>query len=88
MTCPFHYYIRRNSQGKGGDNEGAAAGVGADEFPHGVDLVFTHVALVGCDADFLIYPGQPAAFLYVAVHSLVCVAGKGFVVLEKERVFS
>ena len=39
MAGPLHYDVRRNAQGEGIDDEGAAAGVGADQLPLGLDLV-------------------------------------------------
>ena len=64
------------------DDEGAAAGVGANQLPLGLDLVGADVALVGGDADFLIDTGEYARFLDVAVHRLVGVVREGFAVLE------
>ena len=51
MPGPFHYHIRGNPQGEGVDDEGAAAGVGTDQFPFGLDLVGADVALVGGDSN-------------------------------------
>ena len=33
MARPFHHDIRRDAEGEGVDDEGAATGMGADEFP-------------------------------------------------------
>ncbi len=51
MAGPFHHDVRGDAQGQGVDDEGAAAGVGTDEFPLGLDLVGADVALVGGDAN-------------------------------------
>ena len=56
--------------------------MGTDEFPLRLDLVGSDVALVGGDADLLIDTGQFAQLFDVAVHRLVGVVRKGFVVLE------
>ena len=82
MTGPFHHDVRGDAKGEGIDDEGAAAGVGADEFPLRLDLVGSDVALVGGDADFLVYTGQLAQLLDVAVHRLIRVVRQGLVVLE------
>ena len=83
MTGPFHHDVRGDAKGEGIDDEGAAAGVGADEFPLGLDLVGADVTLVGGDADLLIDTGQLAQLLDVAVHRLVGVVRKGLVVFER-----
>ncbi len=82
MAGPFHDDVGGDAHGEGVDDEGAAASVGADEFPLGLDLVGADVALVGCDADLLVDTGQTAEFLDVAVHRLVGVVRQGFAVLE------
>ena len=82
MAGPFHHDVRSDAQGQSVDDEGAAAGVGADEFPLGLDLVGSDVALVGGDADLLIDTGQLAQFFDVAVHRLIRVVRQGLVVLE------
>ena len=82
MTGPFHHDVGGDAHGQGVDDEGAAAGVGADEFPLGLDLVGADVALVGGDADFLIDTGQLAQLLDVAVHRLVGIVRQGLAVLE------
>ena len=82
MAGPFHHDVGRDAEGQGVDDEGAAAGVGADEFPLGLNLVGADVALVGGDADFLVYTGQLAQLLDVAVHRPVGVVRQGLVVLE------
>lgn len=82
MAGPFHHDVRGDAEGQGVDDEGAAAGMGADELPLGQDLVGADVALVGGDADFLIDTGQLAQPLDVAVHRLVGVVRQGLVVLE------
>ena len=58
MTGPFHHDVRDDAKGEGIDDEGAAAGVGADEFPLGLDLIRADVTLVGGDADLLIDTGE------------------------------
>ena len=82
MTGPFHHDVRGDAEGEGIDDEGTSAGVGADEFPLGLDLVGADVALVGGDADLLIDAGELAQLLDVAVHRLVGVVRQGLVVLE------
>ena len=82
MAGPFHHDVRGDAEGEGIDDEGAAAGVGADQFPLGLDLVGADVALVGGDADFLIDTGELAQLLDVAVHRLVGIVRQGLVVLE------
>ena len=47
MTGPFHHDVRGDAEGEGVDDEGAAAGVGANEFPLGLDLVGADVVLEG-----------------------------------------
>ena len=49
VTGPFHDDIGRDAHGEGIDDKGAATGVGADQFPLGLDLVSVDVALVGGD---------------------------------------
>ncbi len=51
VAGPFHHDVRGDAQGEGIDDEGAATGVGTDEFPLGLDLVGSDVALVGGDAN-------------------------------------
>ena len=46
MACPFHHDVRRDAQGQGGDDESATSGVGADEFPLGMDFVGSDISLV------------------------------------------
>ena len=82
MAGPLHHDVRGDAEGEGIDDEGAAAGVGADEFPLRLDLVGADVALVGSDANLLIDSGEFAQFLDVAVHRLVGVVREGFAVLE------
>ena len=82
VAGPFHHDVRRDAEGQGVYNESATAGVGADEFPLGLDLVGADVAFVGGDADFLIDAGELAQLLDVAVHRLVGIVRKGLVVLE------
>ena len=82
MAGPFHHDVGRDTEGQGVDDEGAAAGVGADQFPLGLDLVGADVALVGGNADFLIDAGELAQLLDVAVHGLIRVVRQGLVVLE------
>ena len=82
MTGPFHDDVGGDAHGEGADDDGAAAGVGADEFSLGLDLVGANVALVGGDADFLVDTSQAAQLLDVAVHRLVGVVREGFAVLE------
>lgn len=57
MAGPFHDDVRGDAHGEGVDDEGAATGVGSDEFPLGLDFVGAYVALVGGDADLLIDTG-------------------------------
>ena len=68
MAGPFHHDVRRDAEGQGVDDEGAATGVGADEFPLGLDLVGADVALVGGDADLFIDASEAAKLLDVTVH--------------------
>ena len=82
VAGPFHHDVRGDAEGEGVDDEGAAAGVGADEFPLGLDLVGADVALVGGHADLLIDAGEFAKLLDVAVHRLVGVVRQGLAVLE------
>ena len=56
--------------------------MGADEFPLGLDLVGSDVALVGGDANLLIDTRELAQLLDVAVHRLVGIVRQGLVVLE------
>ena len=83
MACPFHHDVRRDAQGQGGDDESAASGVSADEFPLGMDLVSTDIALVGRNADLLIDTGESAEFLDVPVHSLIGIVRQGLIVIER-----
>jgi len=71
VAGPFHHDVRSDAQGQSVDDEGAATGVGADQFPLGLDLVGANVALVGGDADFLIDTGQLAQLLDVATAKVV-----------------
>ena len=82
VAGPFHDDVGGDAHGKGVDDEGAAAGVGSDEFPLGLDLVGADVALVGGDANLLIDTGEFTQILDVAVHRLVGVVRQGLVVLE------
>ena len=82
MAGPFHHDVRRDAEGEGIDDKGAAAGVSADELPLGLDLVGADVALVGGDANLFIDAGELAQLLDVAVHCLVGIVRKGLVVLE------
>ena len=51
MASPLHHDVGRDAKGQGVNDEGAATGVGADEFPLGLNLVAADVALVGSDAN-------------------------------------
>ena len=82
MAGPFHHDVRSDAQGQSVDDEGAAAGVGADEFPLGLDLVGSDVALVGGDANLLIDTSEFAQLLDVAVHRLVGVVRQGLALLD------
>ena len=82
VAGPFHDDVGNAAHGEGVNDEGAAIGVGVDEFPLGLNLVAADVALVGGDADFLVYTGQLAQLLDVAVHRLVGVVREGLAVLE------
>ena len=82
MACPFHHDVRRDAQGQGGDDESATSGVGADEFPLGMDFVGSDISLVGRDADFFIDTGEFAQFLDITVHRLIGIVRQGLVVLE------
>ncbi len=82
MAGPFHHNVRGDAEGQGVDDKGAAASVGADQLPLGLDLIGADVALVGGDADLLIDTGQLAQFFDVAVHRLIRVVRQGLVVLE------
>ncbi len=82
VAGPFHHDVRGDAEGQGVDDEGAATGVGADQFPLGLDLVGADVAFVGGDADFLIDAGELAQLLDVAVHRLVGVVRQSLVILE------
>ena len=82
MACPFHHDVRGDTEGKGVDDEGTAAGVGANQLPFGLDLVGADVALVGGDADLFIDAGAFAQLLDVAVHRLVGVVRQGLSILE------
>ena len=57
-----------DAHGGGMDDEGAAAGVGADQFPLGLDLVGADVALVGGDTNLFIDTSEFAQLLDIAVH--------------------
>ncbi len=82
MASPFHHDVRGDAEGQGVYDEGAAAGMGADELPLGLDLVGVDVTLIGCYADLLIDTCQLAQLFDVAVHRLVGVVRQGLVVLE------
>ena len=82
VAGPFHHDVRGDAEGEGVDDEGAAAGVGADEFPLRLDLVSSDVSLVGGDANLLIDSGEFTQLLDVAVHRLVGIVREGLVVLE------
>ena len=81
MAGPFHHDIRRDADGKGVDYEGAAAGVGADEFPFRMNLILAFIAFVGCDSDFLVNSGKLAQLFDIAVHRLVGVNRKGIIII-------
>ena len=49
MAGPFHHDVRGDTEGQGVDDEGAATGVGADEFPLGLDIVGADVASMWMD---------------------------------------
>ena len=66
MASLLHHDVGRDAKGQGVDDEGAAAGMGTDEFPLGLDLVGADVALVGGDADLLIDTGEFAQLIDVA----------------------
>ena len=51
MAGPFHHDVGGDTHREGVYDEGAAAGVGTDQFPLRLDLVSADVALVGGDAD-------------------------------------
>ena len=82
MAGPFHHDVRGDAQGQSIDDEGAAAGMGADALPLRLDLVGSDVALVGGGADFFVDTGELAQLLDVAVHRLVGIVRQGLVVFE------
>ena len=45
MAGPFHHDVGRDTEGQGVDDEGAAAGVGADQLPFRLDLVGADVEI-------------------------------------------
>ena len=63
MAGPFHHDVRGDAEGQGVDDEGAAAGMGADELPLGQDLVGADVALVGGDTNLFIDTSEFAQLL-------------------------
>ena len=81
MAGPFHHDIRWDAKGEGVDDEGAAAGVGADELPFRMNFILAFIAFVGCDANFLINAGKLAQLFDIAVHRLVGVNRKGIIIL-------
>ena len=83
MARTFHHDVRWYTERQGGNDESATSGVSADEFPLGMDLVSTDIALVGRNADLLIDTGESAEFLDVPVHRLVCVVRQGLIVIER-----
>ena len=68
MPSPFHHDVQRDSQGQGGDDEGATSGVGADQFPLGMNLVGSDGLLIGCNVYFLTDSGESSQFLDIAIH--------------------
>ena len=82
MAGPLHYNVGRDAERQGIDDEGAAAGVGADQFPLGLDLVGADVALVGGDTNLFIDTSEFAQLLDVAVHRLIRVIRQGLALLD------
>ena len=58
VAGPFHHDIRRDAEGEGVDDEGTAAGMGADEFPFRMNFILALIAFVGRDSDFLVNAGK------------------------------
>ena len=82
VAGPFHNDVGRDAEGQGVDDEGAAAGMGSDQLPLGLDLVGADVALVGGDTNLFIDTSEFAQLLDISVHRLVGVVRQGLVVLE------
>ena len=82
VAGPFHYDIRRDAEGEGVDDEGASAGVGADELMLGVDFIGADVPFISRDSDFFINAGEFAKLLDVPVHGLVGIVRQRLVILE------
>ncbi len=51
VAGPFHDVVGSDAHGEGVNDEGATTGVGADEFPLGLDYIVADVALVGGDSN-------------------------------------
>ena len=77
MAGPFHYHIGRNSKREGVNDKSAAAGVGTNQFPFGVDRIGPHVSLISGDTDGLVNLGQLAEVFQTPVHSLVGIGRQG-----------
>ena len=63
MASPFHHDVGRDASGEGLDDEGLAAGVGADKGPFRMDFIKTGASLVCGDAYRLVNSGHPAKLL-------------------------
>ena len=71
VAGPFHYDLWGNAAGEGEADEGAAAGVGADQLPFGVGLADS-LSAAEIDTGYgFVEPAQFTQFLQVAVHPLV-----------------
>ena len=82
VTGPFHDDVGGDAHGQGLDDEGAAAGMGANEFPLGMDGIGSNVSLISGDADGLVDLGQLAEVLQAPVHGLVGEGGDVFVFFQ------
>lgn len=47
MAVPFHHNLRRDSAGEGKTNEGASAGMSADDFIFGLDAFLSLPDMTG-----------------------------------------
>ena len=82
VAGPFHHDVGRDAEGEGVYDEGAAAGVGADELMLGVDFIGADVPFISRDSDFFINAGEFAKLLDVPVHGLVGIVRQRLVILE------
>ena len=84
VARPLHDDRRGNAAREGVDDEGAAAGMGADELILLLYFIYALIATVGGDTFFLVDSGNTAQNLDIPVHGLIGVIRENQAILGRD----